>query len=65
MVFVARSLRYDLPDPVVCHLKRPGVFLADVPHDKPILVIGECAAYRVHGDWFVGHTAANRLPEPG
>jgi hypothetical protein len=60
MVFVARHLRYDLPEPVATHLGRPGVFIAEVPHEKPIIVIGECASYRVLGDWFIGSTTKAR-----
>jgi nucleotide-binding universal stress UspA family protein len=59
MVFVARHLRYDLPPAVAEHLGKPGVFIAEVPRDPDVIVVGKYGIYRLSGynNWFAGRTA--------
>jgi hypothetical protein len=53
VVFVARHLRYDLPEPVADLLGREEVWNTYAPFDKPIVLIGEYGSLLVKGDWFV------------
>lgn len=52
-VFVARVLRYNLPDPVAALLADDKVWNSYVKFDKPVILIGQYGSLLVKGDWFL------------
>ncbi len=57
MVFVARHLRYDLPERVVELLTNEEVWITYAKYDKPIIIVGNYGSLVMKGDWFLGRTA--------
>jgi hypothetical protein len=55
MVFVARHLRYDLPEPVADLLTQKEAW-GYAKYDKPIILVGQYGSLVMKGDWFVGRT---------
>jgi hypothetical protein len=52
LVFVARHLRYDLPDEIAAMLSDDRVWNHYVNFDKPIVLVGRYGSLMMKGDWF-------------